>query len=486
MKAAYRPFWYDELITWHIARLPDWGKILATLRDGADQEPPLLHLVVRTSHSLFGPGLLATRLPALIGFWVLMLGIFLFLKRRVPLPYALIGMTFPMLTYAWPYAFEARAYGAVLGCEAAALVAWQNVADGRWRRLSLAVLAISMALGMASHPVFVLIAVPLALGEGVRTYERKRFDLPVWLAFAAAGLALLSYPGSISTARDWELKGLQTGLTGLPDFYDNVFRSAIAPLLFAGLAVILLVRREPGKMAPGPLLPRHEAAALLGSVVAPAAFFAAGMVTHGFIFFTRYGLLCVIGVACGSAFVMYRATAGSYRAGMVILCVMVAWLTLARGREAISISREPETELASDKPLLIEALALGMPVVATEPLTFMAADFYLPKDAVGRLYYVATDRATARQYMGQDLTDNLVLRAARNLPLRAHTESLQDFTGQNSRFLLHGSGWYLCLYDVLVKRGWHLALHSHHGDEWVFEASAPGRQANASVIAPRQ
>ena len=358
MKAAYRPFWYDELITWHIARLPDWGKIMATLRDGVDQEPPLLHLVVRTSHSLFGPGLLATRLPAVIGFWVLMLGIFLFLKRRLPLPYALIGMTFPMLTYAWPYAFEARAYGAVLGCQAAALVAWQNAAEGRRRRLSLAILAISMALGMASHPVFALIALPLALGECVRTFERKRLDLAVWLAFAAAGLALLSYPGSISAARDWDLTGLQAGLTGLPGFYDNVLRSAVAPLLFAGLAVLLLVRSAPDTVAPGRILPRHEAAALLGFVIAPVAFFVAGTVTHRFIFFTRYGLLCVIGIACGSAVVMYRAAAGSYRAGMVVLSVMVAWLALARGREALSISREPETELASDKPLLIEALAL--------------------------------------------------------------------------------------------------------------------------------
>jgi hypothetical protein len=33
-------------------------------------------------------------------------------------------------------------------------------------------------------------------------------------------------------------------------------------------------------------------------------------------------------------------------------------------------------------------------------------------------------------------------------------------------FLLQGSSWYQCLYDVLVKRGWHLTLHSHRGDEW--------------------
>src|SRR2546429_1799155 len=148
LRAAYRPFWFDELVTWHVARLPTLAAIWAALHDGVDQETPLTHLAVRLSHALFGYGHLATRLPALIGFWIMMLGLFVFLKRRLPLPYACLGMVFPMLTLAWSYAFEARAYGVILGCGAMALVAWQNVAEDRMRWLSLAGIATSLAAGL--------------------------------------------------------------------------------------------------------------------------------------------------------------------------------------------------------------------------------------------------------------------------------------------------------------------------------------------------
>ena len=242
-----------------------------------------------------------------------------------------------------------------------------------------------------------MIAVRWRGRERTRTFERKRLDCRGWVRRAAETAEL---SGSISAAR-LEVHGFEAGLPDCRILTNDVLERGCTAYSQAG--GFLLVRREPGKAAPGPILPRHEAAALLGSVLAPAAFFVAGMVTHRFIFFTRYGLLCVIGIACASAIVMYRATAGSYRAGMAILAVMVAWLALARGREALSISREPETELASDKPLLIDALALGRPVVATEPLTFMAADFTFPRTRRGTSYYVTAERATARKYLGQDL-----------------------------------------------------------------------------------
>ena len=81
---------------------------------------------------------------------VMSLALYAFLKRRPPLPYALIGMIVPMLTFAWPYAFEARAYGVLLGCEAVALLAWSTVAEERLRRRSLVAIALSLAVGLAA------------------------------------------------------------------------------------------------------------------------------------------------------------------------------------------------------------------------------------------------------------------------------------------------------------------------------------------------
>jgi hypothetical protein len=93
--------------------MPTIAVIWAANRGGVDNNVLLSHLCVRLSHALFGPGYVATRLSALLGFWIMLL-VYVFLRRRLPLPYALIGMVFPMLMFAWTCAFEARAYGIVL------------------------------------------------------------------------------------------------------------------------------------------------------------------------------------------------------------------------------------------------------------------------------------------------------------------------------------------------------------------------------------
>jgi Dolichyl-phosphate-mannose-protein mannosyltransferase len=484
LRAAYRPFWYDELITWHISRLADLKAIWAVLGDGVDHETPLTHLAVRLSHSLFGFGHLATRLPALTGFWILLLGLYGFLKRRLPLPYALIGMMFPMLTFAWQYSFEARAYGVVLGCAAVALVAWQNVAEGHWRRLSLAVIAMSLAVGLGSHPFAALIAIPLALGETVRSVERRRLDLPVWLAMAAGALGLLTFPGAIGAAHDWDFQGLQINLSELAGFFDNALRVAIAPILLAVLAVWVLVPGEKDTGAQGPILRRHEVAAVLGFVAAPVVFYLACLVTNRIFFQPRYGLVSVIGVACCVAVTLYRATGGSRRAGTVMLVVIVAWLAASRGREGLARRIEPRVQFVNGHPLLLEALAGKGPVVVMDPLDFMAADFYLPDGMQDRIHYVTAEREAARRYVSQDLVDQLVRRAARNLPVRAHVDTLQQFTEQNTPFQLFGTSNYRCVFDELIRGGWRLTLTAHKGDAWLYEVSAPPEKISGAGDGP--
>jgi hypothetical protein len=143
---ARRPFWFDVLETWYLARIATISDIWKAMCAGADQNVIFSHLSVRLSHALFGYSPLATRLPALFGFWVMFLCVYVFLRRRLPATYPLIGMAFPMLTFAWQYAFEARAYGIWMGAAALALVCWQAAAENRGRPLSL----IGMTAGLTA------------------------------------------------------------------------------------------------------------------------------------------------------------------------------------------------------------------------------------------------------------------------------------------------------------------------------------------------
>ena len=75
--------------------------------------------------------------------------LYAFARRRVSAPYAAVAM---LTATMWAgYASNGRPYGLMLGLAGLSLVAWQSAAEGRRRPLALAVLAASLAAGVATH-----------------------------------------------------------------------------------------------------------------------------------------------------------------------------------------------------------------------------------------------------------------------------------------------------------------------------------------------
>ena len=471
LRASNKPFWFDEIVTWHVARLPTLGAIWAVLHTGADQQMLLPYLGVRAAHALFGPGYVPTRLPALVGFWVMSLAIYLFLKRRFPMPYPLIGMMLPMLTFAWGYAFEARAYGPMLGFGGVALLAWQSAAENRFRPWSLFGITVGLAGALACHPYAMLFAIPFTAGEIVRAFHQKRVDWPVWFSFGAAIPITAFYPGLLAASLDWDLTDMQPGLSEIPAFYVTILRRTVAPLLLAGLFLCLLMRRAKDQTISQAILPSHETAALLGFAVAPVTLFLVGKITTHFIYFERYGLLCVIGFAGLITLALFRAAGGSTRSGTIILAALTVWMCLELQKAIAGRRKSPEAQYREANALLLKGLSNGLPVISAGPLAFLASDYYLPADLVSRLYYVIPDRQIARTYPNQDLSDQLVRRAAEHLPFRAHVEPLAAFESRNPRFLLLSDDGRDCLIDVLKRDGWRLIVLDHTGSHWLLSAS---------------
>ena len=77
LRASIRPLWFDELLAFHVARLPDLGSLWTALRQAADGQPPLTHLLIRSSQAFLGEGELATRLPSLLGFGAMSAAIYM-------------------------------------------------------------------------------------------------------------------------------------------------------------------------------------------------------------------------------------------------------------------------------------------------------------------------------------------------------------------------------------------------------------------------
>ena len=62
--ASHRLFWFDELFSIAIARLPNWRNIWSALSHGADSLPPIYYMLVRLFDELFGPREIGARIPS--------------------------------------------------------------------------------------------------------------------------------------------------------------------------------------------------------------------------------------------------------------------------------------------------------------------------------------------------------------------------------------------------------------------------------------
>ena len=115
LKASRKCFWSDELFTVYLCRLPTFKDTWTAVTHGVDFNPPLFYLLIRFAQRLFGEGLIATRLPAIVGVWLFCICLFLFVARRAGVTSGFIAGAFPFFTLAQYYAYEARAHGIVLG-----------------------------------------------------------------------------------------------------------------------------------------------------------------------------------------------------------------------------------------------------------------------------------------------------------------------------------------------------------------------------------
>ncbi len=184
--------WNDELYTYYIARLPSMHDVWNALMARGEQTPPLFFAITRLSFRLFGVNQFSIRLPEILAFWAMMVCVYVFARRRMSSMSALCAAAFPLVTTAFPYTYEARAYGLVLGFAALALLSWQTAtsAASRARLFAVACLAASLAAAVSSHYYGVFVLVPLALGEAVRTVTRRRLDMAVWAALAISVVPL--------------------------------------------------------------------------------------------------------------------------------------------------------------------------------------------------------------------------------------------------------------------------------------------------------
>jgi hypothetical protein len=430
MGLATRPFWYDELITWHVAQLPDMEAISAAIRDSADLNPPLLYWATRPVLALLGGGEVALRLPAIVGFLIMCWSACRFVRRRFPLPYAAVALLIPLITAAYRYAAEARPYGLELACIGLALVAWQEAGKPKRRPWSLLWFYLAMAGALLSHCYAVLALVPIGVAELVRQRSARRIDWPVWLCFIALAPCFLTYAPALAAFKLVKTTHAIFGPTFLsvPGFYGWLVGASVVPLA-AGLLLAQGLPRAANDETRD--APAHEWIAALGLTLVPLLTF--GLSLRAGSFFERYALTSVIGLAILVAFVAARAGAGSLRGGGAFVGVLLVWILLSCAANFAAL-----WEPAVERPPVLSKIRPDLPIVISDPLMFLEAEHYQPADLLPRLHYL-TDPSLGLAFTGSDNFDVSYRAFTKWFHLKAAVDPYAEFTRRYPTFLLYGN-----------------------------------------------
>jgi hypothetical protein len=435
-RARPTPFWHDEIYTLLLSRLPSARDIWSAARDGADLTPPLNVFLTRAAESIAGAGPVASRLPALLGFWVMSLVVFQIVRVRSNVIVACSAALLPWFTQGYRYSYEARGYGVMLALCALLFWSWSEAAAGRRRRLWLPVFALVCAATLWNHYFGAATFVPIACGELYRWAKRRAPDWPLWAA-GAAGLALcaplvtLILNASAAGATYWR----HATWADIGASYWLLFHNtwAINPLALALIGVVVvfgLVRG--GARLPTAIVAGHEVVAGIVAMSIPVLAVGMGRLTGAFT--PRYALSGVVAAAVVVPLVLWWIS----RRSRVVEGVLLGVLAVNVAIDALGpplVLRDPVVE----RPKLVEQLRASPVVVVAGPVQFLQLWYYAPADLRPRLWYVA-DPARSLRYLQRDTGDRGFIKLARWTPIGVRTyEQLMD---QRSFELYDdGSGW---------------------------------------------
>jgi hypothetical protein len=299
--------------------------------------PPLIHLLTRAAETIH-PSL--TRLPAMLGAYVLAIALFKIVAVRTGVLYGLVAMLVPFVTHANYHVTEARPYAPVLGCSALAFLCWQRISFPSTRRLALFGLWLSLLFASGLHYYAPLAVIPLALGEIARSLQQRKIDVPVWLAFTAPIIPLLLYVPLIRvmmTFTDGFWSRSSPILLMHP--YEVLFGPAV-PFAILALAFIAASSLFSGGSDRTQALPLPEIVAAIRFTLLPLIAFGLVHFTVG-VLVPRYVLATVIGPAVLIGLLPYRRS--SLTGIALLLAFAVSWTLTAPLQYYAAIRQAPNT-----------------------------------------------------------------------------------------------------------------------------------------------
>jgi hypothetical protein len=480
-RACRKLFWFDELFTVYVSRLPDMASVWSALKQGVDLNPPLFYGIVRFSESLLGEGHIATRLPAILGFWIFCLCLFRFVSTRTSVLAGLISMLFPLVTTAYFYAYEARSHGIVLGFGGIALLCWQPANHSRRRGWWLIGLFVALLCAVLTHTYAIVLFVPFVLAEFVRSVSTRRVDWALWLAIVSSSSGVLVSLPLFRAAKALIPPGqFPASLGSLANSYQSHLRPAVG-VLSVGLILYFVFKfaspNPPVESNGGQKLELPELVALVAFAAMPIVSFLVARLT-GAPFLYRYSISTVAGFGCALGI----ATAKRPAVGLGVLLFLVAQIALSLASYARGAAvTEPSSSLelstrASEFARKYQAME-DMPdknslIVVLDDLTFLPIVHYAPANIASRLAYVV---------YSTDFIGEYYIRLPRFCRPPNRIERLSEFLSSQSAFIVYSDARSFSRLSYFIREGAALRIESVSEDSFLVSVTFKKNQGDSAA-----
>ncbi len=331
--AAHRLFWYDEILTVHVARLPRWTTVWQATAHAVDGMSPVYDMVVRASEKLFGQRETAARLPSALAMAAGMLVTFDCARRLSNGVYGLMALAVLSCSMLPNYGYEARSYALYFLFSALSLWVWAcTPCDSK--RAAMAFGAV-LFLAVSIHYYAFLILAPYAVWELAhwRPWQRLAPKLlagavgvavPLAVMYAAVARFLPMFSSSF-----WAAPTLSRFLP----IFGELFPDMLFLLALIAIWAVLATRKQQSTVLK--TMAEGESVGWLFLCI-PVIGFVLSRWTHHFL--PRYFIGALPGVAVALACWFWRHFHYAYRVPVGALLLLIAW----GGAQQAKMVRQPE------------------------------------------------------------------------------------------------------------------------------------------------
>jgi hypothetical protein len=490
----FKLLWLDELITLHIARLAGPAAIWNALAHGADPNPPVTHLLVHYSRAIFGERELALRLPAIVGYWIGLLSLFLYLLRRLSVTWALSGTLMSMCMASFEYSYESRSYGIFYGLAMLAFYMWSRAVDSdrslSQQRTALFFTAVALALGISTNYFAVLAFLPIAAGQCARAIQKiyrtrirygidsnlsaqiaTTFELRIWVALVIAALPLLIYRPLITNSiaqfapYAWNKVSLDQVFDSYTQMVEVVLYPILALFILALLAYLVTlpfqrvcvecrnevrpkwlavwINRRSWELA----IPSYEAVGVLFLMAYPFLGYVIASIRGGMLS-PRFVIPVCFGFAIGGVLVAYQLFGQWARSGLAVLVLFLLWFVCRESVVGYWYAEQKQClyKVLDHLPEAEQSVPPNSPIVIPDPLLALTFQHYAPANVASRIVF-PVDFPAIREYRHDDSPEEN-LWAGRNSIYSLHILPIATFEKNVGPYLIIASDGNWLLQDL--------------------------------------